>query len=122
MNDPDHHGARQNGGTHQAGQQPEPAVTQRCDHGGGGRGHEDRLHQSGQHPARQGRRRESSHGSSAGSRICGMSGGGNRQRSGEYEPGEDQADHIARMPVAGRRQKPDPVFRSLRKRADLGSG
>jgi hypothetical protein len=31
------------------------------------------------------------------------------------------ADHIARMPVAGR-QKPGLVFRGLRKRPDLGSG
>jgi hypothetical protein len=122
MNDPDHHRARQNDGTRQADQQQEPAVTQRCDYCGGGRGDEDYLHQSGQHPARQGRRRESSHGSSAGSGICGVGSDGNRQRSGEYKPGEDQADHIARMPVAGQRQEPDPVFRGLRKRADLGSG
>jgi hypothetical protein len=33
-----------------------------------------------------------------------------------------QADHIARMPVAGRRQKPGLVFRGLRKRPDLSSG
>ena len=117
MNDPDHHRARQYGGTRQAGQQPEPAVTQRYDHCGSGRGDEDRLHQPGQHPARQGGRRESSHGGSAGSGIGGVGSDGNRQRSGQYQPGDDQADHIARMPVAGGRQKPDPVFRGLRKRA-----
>jgi len=33
-----------------------------------------------------------------------------------------QADYIARMPVAGGRQKPGLVFRGLRKRPDLGSG
>jgi hypothetical protein len=33
-----------------------------------------------------------------------------------------QADYIARMPVAGGRQKPGLVFRSLRKRPDLGFG
>ena len=122
MDDPGHHGARQYGGTGQAGQQPEPAVTQRCDYCGGGRGDKDRLHQPGQHPARQGGRRQSSHGGSAGSGIGGMGGDGNRQRPGQYQPGDDQADHIARMPVAGGRQKPGPVFRGLRKRPDLGSG
>ena len=120
MNDPGHHGARQYGGTGQAGQQPEPAVTQRCDYCGGG-GDEDRLHQSGQHPARQGGRCQSSHGDSAGSGIGGMGGDGNRQRPGQYQPGDDQADHITRMPVAGGRQKPGLVFRGLRTRPNLGS-
>ena len=51
-----------------------------------------------------------------------MSDGGNRNRSGEDKPSDDQTDNVARMPVAGRRQKPDPVFRGLPKRFDLGSG
>jgi hypothetical protein len=57
LDDPDHHRARQDGGTGQAGQQPEPAVTQRYDHCGGGRGDEGNLYHSRQHPARQGGRR-----------------------------------------------------------------
>lgn len=122
MNDPDHDRARKCSGTRQADQQPEPAVTQRYDYSGNGCGDEDRLHHPGQYPACQGGRCDSSHGGSAGSGICGMGGGGNRQRSGQHQPGDDQANHITRMPVAGRRQKPDPVFRGLPKRFDLGSG
>jgi len=95
---------------------------QRHGYCGGGRGDKDRLHHPGQHPARQGGRRQSSHGSSAGSGICGMGGDGNRQRSRQHQPGDDQADYIARMPVARGRQKPGLVFRGLRMRPDLGSG
>jgi hypothetical protein len=50
-----------------------------------------------------------------------MGGDGDRQRSGQYQPGGDQADYIARMPVARGRQKPGPVFRGFRKVPDLGS-
>jgi hypothetical protein len=95
INDADQHRARQDGAGRQADEQPEPAVAQRDNHRGDGRGGEEHLHEPGQHPARHGGRCDSSHGSSAGTRIGGMGGDADRQRSGEYKPGDDQADHVA---------------------------
>ena len=108
---PGQHRARQDGDARQAAQQPEPAVAQRDDHRSNGRGGEEHLHEPGQHPARHGGRRDSSHGSRAGPRIGGMGGDGHRQRSGEYKPCDDQADHVTWMPVASRWQKPGPALR-----------
>jgi hypothetical protein len=51
-----------------------------------------------------------------------MGGEANRQRFGEYKPGDDQADQVARMPVACRRQKPAPVLRGHRGYFDGGIG
>jgi hypothetical protein len=86
LNDPDKHRTCQYGAARQAGQQPEPAVTQR--HGQSNDGHdgEGGLHEPSQHPARHGGRRDSSHGSSVGTRISGVGGDGNRHRSGEHKP------------------------------------
>ena len=106
LNDPGKRGACQHRDARQAGQQPEPAVTQRDGYRSDSRYGEGRLHEPRQHPARHGGRRNSSHGSSAGARIRGMRDDGNRQRPGEYQPSEDQADDVARMPVPGRWQKP----------------
>ena len=55
MNEPGHHYARQRGSTRQAGQQPEPAVPQRYDHCGGGRGDKDRQDQPRPAPGPPGR-------------------------------------------------------------------
>ena len=108
QDDPGNHGARQYRDARQACQQPEPAVTQRHSHRGDGRDGNQHLHQPAQHPARHGGRRSSGHSSSAGTRIRGMSGDGNRHRPGEHKPSKDQADYITRMPVTRRRQQPAP--------------
>ena len=102
LNDPDQRGACHYRDARQAGQQPEPAVLQRDGYRSDSRYGEGRLHEPREHPARHGGRRNSSHRSSAGTRIRGMRDNGNRQRSGEYQPSNDQADDIARMPVPGR--------------------
>jgi hypothetical protein len=86
LNDRDDHDARQHGTASQPEQQPVPAVTQRDNHGHGGGRHEHRLHQAGQHPARQRGRRDSGHGRSAGPRISSMSGDGHGQRAGQDNP------------------------------------
>jgi hypothetical protein len=110
LNDPGQRDACHYRDARQAGQQPEPAVTQRHSHRGDGRYGEGRLHEPRQHPARHGGRRNSSHRSSAGTRIRGMRDDGNRRRPGEHQPSQDQADGITRMPVPGRRQQSAPVL------------
>ena len=122
LHDPDHHGARQHGTARQAEQQPVPAVPQRDDYGHGGGRHEHRLHQPGQHPARHRGRRDSGHGRSAGPRIRGISGGGYSQRADQHKPRDDQADDVARMPVASSRQKAVPVRRGCHGWFDVGLG
>ena len=50
------------------------------------------------------------------------SGGGHRQRAGQDKPRDDQADDVARMPVASRRQKAVPVRCGRHGWFDMGLG